>query len=231
MATAPPGYTPEDAYQPISSLSAFPYWTVREDSTVCTAVWGVPVALDETSVALVSAGYSPIAGSYSVQLSAYADVPVGAPGYYRSSSISQTGLIPFGTQSIRFLMASPSQAGAVQPNPVVTLNGVPISISELSRSGGIISMGGNIGAFAGTAATLAFSCQAIQGAPFPANENIFNLDNIQFSTLSVPEPKALTVIGVGVLLTCLCRRRRGAHSSSNSMPSTTPDSNFSDKPF
>src|SRR5437667_9025958 len=60
IASAPPGYTPSDAVNPISATSAFPGWTVREDGTVMTAVWGSPVALDETSVALVSGSFSPI---------------------------------------------------------------------------------------------------------------------------------------------------------------------------
>src|ERR1700689_3329347 len=72
VAPAPLGYTPFDAYDPISAASALPYWTVTEDSTICTAVWGEPVALDETSVALVSGSYSPLQGNYSVQLTAYA---------------------------------------------------------------------------------------------------------------------------------------------------------------
>lgn len=70
VAPAPPGYTPSDAFNPISAASALPGWTVREDGTICTAVWGSPAALDETSVALVSGGNKPIQGSYSVLLSA-----------------------------------------------------------------------------------------------------------------------------------------------------------------
>lgn len=193
VVSAPPGYTPSDAYNPISATSALLYWTVREDGAVMTAVWGTPVALDETSVALVLGSYSPIQGSYSVQLSAYADAP---SGLYHYSSISQTGVIPVGSQFIQFLIASPSQAGSVQPNPVVTVNGTPIGLSRVSPSGGVITMAGDISAFAGTTATLTFLCQATQGGGFPANENIFNLDGIQF----VPEPSTLALFGLGALL-------------------------------
>lgn len=191
---ASPGYTPSDAVDPISAASALPYWTVTEDSTVCTAVWGSPVALDETSVALVYGSNSPIQGNYSVQLTAYADAPAGL---YRSSSISQTGTIPLDAQSIQFLLSSPSQAGSVPANPIVTLDGTPISLSVISQSDGVTLMGGNISAFAGDTETLAFLCQASTGGTFPANENYFNLDDIQFSTTPVPEPTtlALSVIG------------------------------------
>lgn len=197
ITSAPSGYTPSDAQNPISAADALPYWTVSEDSTICNAIWGAPVALDETSVALVSGSYSPIQGSYSVQLSAYADAP---SDLYRSSSISQTGLIPIGTQSIQFLIASPSQAGIVPPNPMITLNGALISLFEISQSGGVITMAGNVSAFAGNPATLAILCEATTGGTFPANENYFNLDGIQFSTQSVPEPSAFALAALGALL-------------------------------
>jgi hypothetical protein len=197
IAPAPPGYTPSDAYDPISAASALPYWTVTEDATVCTAVWGSPTALDETSVALVYGSYSPIQGNYSVQLIAYADA---SSPYFRSSSISQTGLIPIGTQSIQFLISSPSQAGSVPPIPIVTLDGTPISLWDISQSNGVTTMGGNISAFAGDTETLAFLCQATTGGTFPANENYFNLDDIQFSTSPVPEPSVLGLVGLGAFL-------------------------------
>ena len=198
IASAPSGYTPTDAFNPISAASAFPCWTVREDGIICTAVWGTPIALDETSVALVSAGYSTIQGNYSIQLYAYANAPFNL---YQNSSISQTGVIPLGTQSLLFIVARPSQAGVVQPNPIITINGTPIGLSLLSESGGVMTMAGDISAFAGITANLTFLCQATQGGGFPSNENIFNLDGIQFSSSPVPEPGvlALTVMG-GLLL-------------------------------
>jgi hypothetical protein len=208
IAPAPPGYTPSDAFNPISAANALPGWIVIEDSTICTAVWGSPVALDETSVALVSGSFSPIQGNFSVQLSAYADAP---SNLYRSSSISQTGLIPSGTQSIQFLIASPSQAGIVQPNAIVTLNRTPISLSEISQSGGVLTMAGDVSAFAGTTADLTFLCEATQGGTFPANENIFNLDDIQFSVSPVPEPGTLALFASGAVLLGLRRRRRRAN--------------------
>src|SRR5262249_19544671 len=68
----PPNYIPADAFNPISATAALPGWTVRQDGVVCTAVWGAPVALDETSVALVGPASSPIQGNYSVRLYAAA---------------------------------------------------------------------------------------------------------------------------------------------------------------
>jgi hypothetical protein len=65
-------------------------------------------------------------------------------------------------------------------------------------------MAGDVGAFAGTTADLAFLCEATQGGLFPLNENIFNLDNIQFSAQSVPEPSALSLFGIGIIFVGWC---------------------------
>ncbi len=214
MVPAAPGYVPSDAYNPVSAAGALPYWTVQEDDTVCTAVWGAPVALDETSVALVSAGYAPINGGYSVQLSAYADAP---SDLFHYSSISQTGLIPAGTRSLQFLMASPADAGSVQPNPIVTLNGTRIDLWRLAQSGEVITMAGDVEAFAGTTATLTFLCEGIRGGGPPANGNIFNLDDIQFSPRAVPEPST-AILGILGALLLLFRLRRSASTMNLFIP-------------
>ena len=202
ITSAPSGYTPGDAFLPISAASALPYWTVREDSVVCTAIWGAPVALDETSVALLTAinggspGYVPLQGGYSLQLYAFADAP---SGYFHNASISQTGLLPSGARSIQFLMQSPPVAGGfVQANPIVTLNGMAIALSPLSVSGGVMTMAGDISAYAGTSVDLTILCQATPGGS-PANENIFTLDDIRFSPQPLPEPHTGCLLLVGAV--------------------------------
>jgi hypothetical protein len=214
LRAAPAGYTPWDAYQPISAANALPYWTVREDATVCTAVWGAPEALDETSVALVSGGkyYPSLQGVYSVQLYAWADAP---PGFFQTASISQTGLVPVGMHSLQFLIQSPPVAGGtVQANPTVTLNGTTISIFPISASGGIITMAGDISAFAGTMADLSIQCVGIHGAPPDRSENIFALDAISFSSNGVPEPSTgsfMFLASAFALLTRVREWRKPSH--------------------
>jgi len=203
---APTGYTPFDAYPPVSAADALPYWTVREDSTVCTAVWGAPVALDETSVTLLNGSYYPsLQGIYTVQLYAYADAP---PGLFHSASISQTGLVPAGTHSIQFLIESPPVAGGgVQASPAVALNGTLINIFPVSTSGGVVTMAGDISAFAGTTAELNIQCAGISGAPFNLMENIFELDAITFSSNTVPEPNTAMIMSLACLFALLARVR------------------------
>jgi len=198
--SAPSGYTPSDANLPISAAAALLYWTVTEDGTICNAIWGAPNALDETSVALVSGGsypnYTPLEGSYSVQLSAYADAPTGL---FHDASISQTGLVPVGTHSIQFLIFSPPVAGGVQANPALTLNGTRINLIPISASGGVITMAGDVSNFAGTTANLTILCAGVSGSP-TLNQNVFALDAIQFSSASVPEPSTLALGAIGALL-------------------------------
>jgi hypothetical protein len=198
VAAAPSNYTPFDAYDPIASGSALPFWTVTEDSTVVNAVWGVPVSLDETSVALISSSNklssSPIQGNYSVQLTAFADAP---STYFKTASISQTGDVPAGTKSIQFLVRMSAQGGPT--NPIITMNGVSIPIVTLSISGSTAQMAADVSAFAGTTATLQFEAAGAPGQPFP-NEDLFDLDSVNFSTEPAPEPSMVMLVTVGVLL-------------------------------
>ncbi len=172
---APAGYTPWDAFQPISAANALPYWTVREDATICSAVWGAPVALDETSVALV-----------------------------HGNTLSSLRM-----QSIVFLMQSPAVAGGVvQAKAVVTLNGTLINTFPLSTSAGVVTMAGDISAFAGTTANLSIECAGISGAPFNLNENIFELDAISFSSIAVPEPNMVSFVVLATLFALFPRVRQ-----------------------
>jgi hypothetical protein len=197
--SAPANYVPWDAYQPIDAAAALPFWTVREDNLVATAVWGDAVALDETSVALVTPSASddsPIQGKYSVQLYAYADAP---PGYFHTVSISQVGIVPLGTQSIEFLLRSPPVAGGViEAVPTVTLNGMPIDVFAQSSSGGVFTMVGDVSAFAGSTADLTIQSVGTSGEPGTLSENIFDLDAISFSPSSAPEPPSCEVLFFGL---------------------------------
>jgi hypothetical protein len=198
----PPNSVPtgDAIYDPIDASAALPYWTALEDNTVCTAIWGAPNALDETSAALVSD--APIAGDFSVMLSSYTDAP---SNLFKTASISQTGYVPEGTRSIKFLIGSPSQAGPLNANPVVMLNGTVINTFQQSTSGGVATMVGDVSAFAGKTAQLTFQCS---GAGLPSDENYFILDSISFSSSAVPEPSVFGLLALGGLFSGLFRFKR-----------------------
>jgi hypothetical protein len=211
---APSGYVPFDAFDPIDANAALPFWTVLEDSSVCTAIWGAPQALDETSVALVSegapnqAGNSPLAGNYCIQMYAFADAP---SGFFKTASISQTGFVPVGTKSIQFLISSPPVAGGqIEANPTITLNNIPIPIFQQSASGGILTMVGDVSAFADSTAQLDIQCIGTSGLPGTLSENIFNLDSISFSPSPVPEPNTKSLMVIGILIVLSSRKTKCA---------------------
>lgn len=205
---APPNYVPGDAYDPIDAAAALPFWTVREDNTICNAIWGQPAALDETSVALVDTRYSPIQGNYCVQLYAYADAP---SDLFHFASISQVGNLPLGTKTIQFLVSSPPVAGGmIEAVPTVSLNGVAINLFAQSTSGGIVTMVGDVSAFVSSLAELKIQCIGTSGLPGTESENIFDLDGISFSPNSIPEPTCcemlLLVFGVWLFRRAVWKR-------------------------
>jgi hypothetical protein len=101
--------------------------------------------------------------------------------------------VPAGTESIQF-EAQPSLA-AVAGSLTVALGGQTIPIFNLSGD----LFGGNISTFAGQTEQLTIS--ALEGAA-----NNWTIDNIQFSSLPVPEPSVLALGALGALLFSFHRR-------------------------
>jgi hypothetical protein len=167
---------------PADPTQCFPGWTVGGLTTVVSyndLSIGAP-AVDLMGPNFPNAvNYTPLQGSYSVLLQ-YFGYDGGPP------TLSQTGLIPSGTQSIDFLV------GNGQSDAVVTLNGVNIPLVQIS--GGRLA--GNISAFAGTTAQLTFSTTSNTG--YVGNWLYF--DDIQFSSTPVPEPSAFALTALSAVL-------------------------------
>jgi hypothetical protein len=140
--------------------------------------------------------FPPLQGEYSVILFGGGNNP------YYSASISQTGVIPAGTESL--LMDAYLPAGA-SVTPVVAINGQPIDMTPLQSFVHYTVWGGNIpAADIGQSVTLSFT-----EPPEPssgAQPSIFELDNISFSPSAIPEPNPLALTGIGGLLFALYRR-------------------------
>ena len=84
-------------------------------------------------------------------------------------------------------------------------DGAPLTLFRQSVSDGIATMVADISGYAGSTVDLTFLCQGSPGG-FPFSENIFALDDIQFSTRVVPEPSTLMLIGLLSALVALHRR-------------------------
>jgi hypothetical protein len=205
LVQAPPsGNVPFDAIGPISAAAALPGWTVKEDSTTCTQVWGGN-GFDETSVTLNTPSLhngTPISGNFSVTLESQA--AASAP-YYRTSSISQTGFIPSDALYLRF---SIRPIFTTAPTiPYVSIGGTNIPVSKISTTGDVQTWTGDISAFAGFDWQLTFSAIGLSGYDFhdPRSEDYFMLDNISFQS---PEPTTLSAVAVPLAALLLRRQRK-----------------------
>jgi len=166
---------------PADPAQAFPGWTVGGTGTVVSYN---DLSIGAPAVDLMGpnfpngVNYTPLQGSYSalLQYFGYAGTP---------PTLSQTGLVPFGTESINFLV------GTGESDAVVTLNGVNIPL--VSIPGGRLA--GNISAFADTVAQLTFSTTDSTG--YAGNWLYF--DDVQFSPVAVPEPGMFGLLVLGGL--------------------------------
>jgi hypothetical protein len=183
----------------VTVANALPGWTVDYGSVQQTQIsYNDPLLGGETWVTLYANGYPGgpvpvIDGNFSLLLQGGE-----VNGLPASASISQTGQIPSGTQTLLF-----EEAGSptFPPEPAeVFIGDHQLSLSSLgSGTGNGVSytiFGGNISAWAGQAEQLTFSS--------PAGNYL--IDDISFSTQSVPEPNPLALTGAGALLFALYRR-------------------------
>jgi hypothetical protein len=171
----------------IAAASGLPGWSAFSGTNQLTQVGYNPnFAAVPLPVCLIASNTSVIDGDFGVFLF---NNLLGKNG-----SISQTGLIPIGTESLLF--------DADTPSFVVSLGGQSLSfiaISNALNSAGhsYTVYGADISAFAGQLETLIFSGGGV-------------LDDIQFSTTTIPEPSAISVLclGSGVLLYLRRKSRR-----------------------
>jgi hypothetical protein len=189
--------TPAGVYgSQIDPAIAFPGWTVgNSGGNGATVVFYNEESVGSPAVDLMGpsfpnmSAYPLLQGSYSVLLQ-YFGYAGGSP------TLTQTGTIPTNAQSITFLDFSGINPlfHASSTNPIVTLNGINIPL--ISIAGGRLA--GDVTAFAGSVVQLTFSTPTSEGGSY--------FDDIQFSSLPVPEPSAFALAALGALLLGLRRR-------------------------
>ena len=188
--------------------SAFPGWT--------GCVGGVPLGtalynnefLDSSGISIVdrnSIAGSVIQGNYTAILQA--GLALGTP-QPADTTLSQTGLVPSGTQSLLF--QARFTFGQSPTSFAVTMDGQNLSLVPQSSSGGNTLYSADVRQWAGQTATLDFTVFAAR----PHIDNAFlTLDAIQFYPVPVPEPGVFCLFAVGsAVLGCRAfsnsRRRR-----------------------
>lgn len=176
----------------VTTASALPNWTVAVGATQQTQIMDNDPSLGAPAVMLVSSGpgtgsFLPINGNYSVLLTG--SFPSALP------SISQTGIIPAGAQTLLF-KADPGVGGMN-----VSIGNENVAFSAVSTGPNYTLYGANISAWAGQAELLSFTAEQSPGL------NNWEIDDISFSPNSVvPEPSPLALMGIGGFLFAFYRR-------------------------
>jgi hypothetical protein len=88
---------------------------------------------------------------------------------------------------------------------LVTVGGQTVNMTPLQAFPSYTLYGGNISAWAGHGATLSITEELPDGLP-GQSPSVLELDNIFFSTQSVPEPGPAMLTGIGALVFSLFRR-------------------------
>jgi hypothetical protein len=191
---------PSSSYYPyaVYTSDAIPGWTVAGNYLGPNDIIYNDTSLGAPTVALfgLNSIYSspPLDGAYSIDL--YGGLyPFGGGGV----SIGQTGLVPGNAASICFVAQ-----GVPQPTGgplLISLGGQNIPFSAISTGPNYTFYGGNIpSTLVGQVEQLTFS------APTGVN-NFWEIDDIQFSSSSVPEPSVFGLLALGGLFYSLRRSK------------------------
>jgi len=161
----------------VPAADAFPGWTVNAQYIIYddVSLSGASISIMDTS------GYppGPIQGNY------WAFLATGlVPQTDVTISLSQTGTIPLGMQSMTFW----GNIGGLQ----ISFGGQALAFSETGSTANYNIYSADVSAFAGLPGQLLFS--------LPAYTSNATLDNIQFSSSAVPEPSAFALTALGGLL-------------------------------
>ena len=168
----------------VSITDALPDWTAYSGPNILSDIYYVSNSLGRAQDVELEGGSLAVSGNFSV-------------GLYNGGSISQTGLVPEDAESLQFEAFVPLAAGFS-----VTLDGQKLSYSVLSESSGYDVYGADIPAdLDGQTEASTFGCQGVGSGGVL-------LDNIEFSSMSVPEPSQFALVGLVALLLGLRHLRR-----------------------
>jgi hypothetical protein len=185
----------------VTAASALPYWTVSYSTPVFqgtdlflnTYTAGSPgIETFGPNNPATTAQPGAIDGHYSVFL----EGGLNPPSTLVSASISQTGMVPVGSESLQFEVWR-----SLPSNSAITFDGNNLSPIVLGTGADYTLYGVNIAPFAGETGQLEFTSTLPE-----SGLTLFGLDDISFSQTAVaPEPSPLILYGIGSLL--LCARR------------------------
>ena len=174
--------------------NALPGWTAYDGilpgALALSSIYYVSNTLNVAGSVELEGGSLALSGNLSVEL-------------YLNSAISQTGSVPANAGSLQFEAKGLGPDDSLGASALeVTLGGQNLSYSALSDGPDYIVYGANIPAgMDNEMEELIFSCEGIGSGQVL-------LDNIEFSSMSVPEPSTCALLGLGVILLGLRRCRK-----------------------
>lgn len=182
-----------DPYGSVDFAPAFPGWTGYVGGVQETSALYDNEFLDSSGIGIHdqwSSFGARIEGSFTAVLQAGISLFTGTPA---DTTLSQTGLVPPGTQSLLFK----AQLNFGSETLAVTLGGQPLTLIPLQDNSNYILYGADIHTQAGRRAQLSFTVLAENPH---VNNNTVYLDSIQFSPQPVPEPNELGLCVLGLLI-------------------------------
>ena len=168
----------------IAVTNALPGWSVFYGGIQQSFVTFNDPALGATFVTLLATNGQQLSGNYSVLLQ--------GGGTASAATISQTGHVPASAESLLF------DAAATRPDTsvlIVSLGGEDLSFIAISNGPNYSVYGADVSAFAGQTEALTFSAPEDLSVP-----NIWNINDISFSSAPIPEPSPLGLLAVGGFL-------------------------------
>ena len=174
----------------VSVTNALPDWIAYEGDSVLSEVYYGSNTLDYEAGPELEGGSLAFSGNFSV-------------GLYQNSEISQTGLVPAHAESLEFEASGPDDSLLPEATGFsVTLGGQTLSYTEISEGPNYFVYGVNIPtAMDAQMEAWNFSCEN------PGTGQVL-LDNIEFSTMSIPEPSECGLVGIAVIALGVLRRRK-----------------------
>lgn len=187
-----PGNPPIPDGVQVAAANALPDWAAYNGPNSLAFINYVSNYISGVSTSVTLEGGSlALSGNLSVEL-------------FSGGSISQTGMVPESAESLQFEARGPGPGDSI-PQAAgfsVTLGGQTLSYSAFSEGSGYTIYGADIPAdMNGQMEALTF---LIQGG----ESGQVQLDNIEFSSMSVPEPSASAFLGLGAILVGLRRCRK-----------------------
>lgn len=184
----------------VSITNAIPSWTGYLGTNQVAQVLQNDFTIGAASIDIFGPDWSSadiFQGQYTVLLQAGGN-PFGTGPV--PASLSQIGLVPSGTKSIRFLAEGIGPIAVNLGGSTLNLVSFPVSNENYSVYEADASM------FAGIVEPLTFTALALSTSA--KDQGIFYLDDIMFSPDAIPEPGSLSLVLVGVACLAFWQRVR-----------------------